>query len=165
MTAGEAVSPPAGGRVPFGGLGPQAGRRSSWAGSRAGLDALLGADRAGGAAAQRAVAYAETKLGAPYVWGAAGPRAYDCSGLVADAYAHAGISLPRSTYELIGVGTAVGRGEVRAGDLVFSNFSSRGPEHVQLAVSPAMVIEAPAPGGRVQFSGIPSGRIVVKRVG
>ncbi len=57
------------------------------------------------------------------------------------------------------------RGEVREGDLALSNFSAPGPpEHVQLAVSPTMVIEAPTPGGHVQYSSSPSGRIVVKRV-
>jgi cell wall-associated NlpC family hydrolase len=126
---------------------------------------LFGRDqRAGGPAAQ-AVQYAKTKLGLPYIWGAQGPRAYDCSGLVQDAYRHAGISLPRTTYDLIGVGTPVPRSEVREGDLVLSNFSAPGrPEHVQLAVSPTMVIEAPTPGGHVQYSSIPSGRIVVKRI-
>ena len=128
------------------------------------LDGLFGRDGRGSAAGERAVAFAKSKLDLPYVWGATGPRAYDCSGLVQDSYAHAGISLPRMTYEQIRVGTSVGRGEIRAGDLVFSNFSSHGPEHVQLAVSPSMVIEAPTPGGHVQFSSVPSGRIVVKRV-
>jgi hypothetical protein len=48
---------------------------------------------------------------------------------------------------------------------VLSNFSSPGvPEHVQLAVSPTMVIEAPTPGGHVQYSSIPSGTVVVRRV-
>ena len=126
---------------------------------------LFGRDQRASGAAARAVQYAKTKLGLPYVWGAQGPRAYDCSGLVQDAYRHAGISLPRTTYELISVGMPVPRSEVREGDLVLSNFSAPGrPEHVQLAVSPTMVIEAPTPGGHVQYSSIPSGHIVVKRV-
>jgi cell wall-associated NlpC family hydrolase len=78
------------------------------------------------------VQYAKTKLGLTYVWGAQGPRAYDCSGLVQDAYRHAGISLPRTTYDLITVGTPVPRTEVREGDLVLSNFSAPGrPKHVR----------------------------------
>ena len=128
------------------------------------VDSMLGPDGRGSASAQRAVAFAESKLGAPYVWGAEGPGSFDCSGLVKDAYAHAGVSLPRSTYQMIHVGTTVDRSEIHAGDLVFSNFSSRGPEHVQLAVSPVTVIEAPTPGGHVQYSGLPHGRVVVKRV-
>ena len=128
------------------------------------VDSMLGPDGRGSASAQRAVAFAESKLGAPYVWGAEGPGSFDCSGLVKDAYAHAGVSLPRSTYQMIQLGTAVDRREIHAGDLVFSNFSSRGPEHVQLAVSPVAVIEAPTPGGHVQYSGLPHGRVMVKRV-
>jgi peptidoglycan DL-endopeptidase CwlO len=128
------------------------------------LDSMLGYDGRGSEPAQRAVAFAESKLGAPYVWGAQGPTAFDCSGLVKDSYAHAGISLPRETYDMIRVGTTVDRSQIRAGDLVFSNFSGRGPEHVQLAVSPVQVIEAPTPGGHVQYSSLPHGRIVVKRV-
>ena len=128
------------------------------------LDSMLGPDGRGSEPAQRAVAFAESHLGAPYVWGADGPRAFDCSGLVKDSYAHAGVSLPRMTYDMIHAGTTVDRSQIRAGDLVFSNFSGLGPEHVQLAVSPIQVIEAPTPGGHVQYSSLPHGRIVVKRI-
>jgi peptidoglycan DL-endopeptidase CwlO len=129
------------------------------------LTGLFSRDQRASGPATRAVQYAKTKLGLPYVWGAEGPRAYDCSGLVQDAYRHVGISLPRTTYDLIGVGTPVPRSEIREGDLILSNFSAPGqPEHVQLAVSPTMVIEAPTPGGHVQYSSVPSGHIVVKRV-
>ncbi|KPN46144.1 hypothetical protein AN932_24720 [Mycobacterium intracellulare subsp. chimaera] len=123
---------------------------------------LLGGGGSG--TALRAVQFAETKLGDPYVWGATGPRQYDCSGLVMDAYRHAGVQLPRMTYDMIHKGMTVDRAEVRAGDLVFSNFSSRGPEHVQMAVSSTKVIEAPTPGGHVQYSGFPRGHVVVKRI-
>jgi peptidoglycan DL-endopeptidase CwlO len=125
---------------------------------------MFGGDGRGRGTALRAVQYAETRLGCPYVWGAAGPRTYDCSGLVMDAYAHMGVRLPRMTYDMIRVGTPVDRADVRAGDLVFSDFSGRGPEHVQLAVSSTKVIEAPTPGGHVQYSGFPLGRVVVKRI-
>jgi hypothetical protein len=127
-------------------------------------DSMLVGDGRGSGAALRAVRYAETKLGDPYVWGAAGPRNFDCSGLVMDSYAHAGVQLPRMTYDMIHRGMTVDRADVRAGDLVFSNFSGRGPEHVQLAVSSTKVIEAPTPGGHVQYSGFPHGRVVVKRI-
>ncbi len=125
---------------------------------------MFGGDGQGSGTALRAVQFAETKLGCPYVWGATGPRSYDCSGLVLDSYAHAGVHLPRMTYDMIQGGTTVDRADVRAGDLVFSNFSGRGPEHVQLAVSSTRVIEAPAPGGHVQYSSFPHGRVVVKRI-
>ena len=139
-----------------GGVGGEPGRESgAW---------MLGGDGQGAGRALRAVQYAETKLGCPYVWGATGPRAFDCSGLVKDAYAHVGVGLPRMTYDMIHVGRAVDPAEVRAGDLVFSDFSGRGPEHVQLAVSSTRVIEAPTPGGHVQYSDLPHGRVVVKRI-
>ncbi|WP_235004218.1 C40 family peptidase, partial [Mycobacterium avium] len=125
---------------------------------------VFGGDGKGSGTALRAVQFAETKLGDPYVWGAVGPNTYDCSGLVMDAYRHAGVQLPRMTYDMIHHGVTVDRADVRAGDLVFSNFSSKGPEHVQLAVSSTRVIEAPTPGARVQYSGFPHGRVVVKRI-
>jgi len=132
----------------------------------AALTGQFGPDaRASGAAAQ-AVAYAKTKLGLPYVWGAVGPRAYDCSGLVMDAYAHAGISLPHHTYEQMQVGTRVSPNDIREGDRIYSNFSGPGrPEHVLLAISPTMAIEAPTPGQRVHITSIPSGHIEVRRGG
>ena len=145
----------------LGGLSAGPGQRSA----SAALTGLFGRDGRPSGVAARAVAFAKTKLGLPYIWGASGPRAYDCSGLVQDSYRSVGISLPRTTYEQMGLGTTVARSDIREGDLVFSNFSGPGrPEHVQLAVSPTMVIEAPTPGGHVQFSSIPSGRIVVKRL-
>ena len=69
----------------------------------------------GGPAAEQAVAFAKSKIGKPYVWGAVGPNAYDCSGLVMDAYKHAGISLPHHTYEQMRVGSPVGRSNIEAG--------------------------------------------------
>ncbi|MGD1279424.1 C40 family peptidase [Mycobacterium seoulense] len=105
---------------------------------------MFGGDGRGRGTALRAVQYAETKLGCPYVWGATGPRTYDCSGLVMDAYAHAGVRLPRMTYDMIRVGMPVDRADVRAGDLVFSDFSGRGPEHVQLAVGLVAAVTASA---------------------
>jgi cell wall-associated NlpC family hydrolase len=143
------------GSLRSGGGGGEPGRE--WGAS------MLG-DGQGSGTALRAVQQAETKLGCPYVWGATGPRTFDCSGLVMDSYAHVGVRLPRMTYDMIHVGTTVDRADVRAGDLVFSNFSGRGPEHVQLAVSSTRVIEAPTPGGHVQYSGFPHGRVVVKRI-
>ncbi len=132
---------------------------------RSALATMFGRDGRGSDAAERAVAFAKTKLGLPYIWAASGPNAYDCSGLVQDSYRHAGITLPRTTYDLIHTGTPVDRADIRAGDLVLSNFSAPGvPEHVQLAISPTMVIEAPTPGGHVQYSSLPSGPVVVRRV-
>lgn len=116
-------------------------------------------------AAARAVAYAKSKLGAPYVWGATGPNQFDCSGLVQAAYAEAGVRLPRTTYQLLNAGEAVPRSGIQEGDLILCNWSAPGtPEHVMMAVSPTMAVEAPTAGMTVKFSPIPSGHIEVRRV-
>jgi hypothetical protein len=169
-----------GGGMPMGGMGgsPMSalsglpGMLSGLGGSGSrGQNAALGRTRlAGGlglptAAAARAVAYAKSKLGAPYVWGAEGPNAFDCSGLTQAAYAEAGVRIPRTTYDLVNAGQAVNRNDIQEGDLILCNWSAPGtPEHVMMAVSPTMAIEAPTPGQSVKFSPIPSGHIEVRRV-
>jgi cell wall-associated NlpC family hydrolase len=70
-------------------------------------------------AAQIAVDTALAQQGKPYVWGAAGPSSYDCSGLVQYAYAAAGIPLPHSSNMQSTIGTPVGYGDLQPGDLVF----------------------------------------------
>ncbi|WP_214371051.1 C40 family peptidase [Pseudonocardia sp. H11422] len=59
------------------------------------------------------------KLGAPYRWGAAGPSAFDCSGLVNWSFKKAGVSLPRTSRAMSKVGTPVSKADLRPGDLVF----------------------------------------------
>jgi cell wall-associated NlpC family hydrolase len=129
------------------------------------LDALSDRFGNGSEVAAGAVAYAKSKIGSPYVWGAEGPNAFDCSGLTSAAYAKAGLSIPRTTYDLINAGVAVDRNDIREGDLILCNWSApRTPEHVMIAVSPTKAIEAPTPGQNVQYTDIPSGRIEVRRV-
>ncbi|OBQ51323.1 hypothetical protein A4U61_14705 [Streptomyces sp. H-KF8] len=96
--------------------------------------------QAPGPRAADAVSYAYRKLGSPYVWGATGPNAFDCSGLVQAAYRSAGVSLPRTTYAQINVGRRVARSELRPGDLVF--FYS-GITHVGLYIGDGQMIHAP----------------------
>ncbi|SBS78316.1 NLP/P60 protein [uncultured Mycobacterium sp.] len=127
-------------------------------------EGLFGKDGNGSDRANRAVAFAKSKLGAPYVWGATGPNAFDCSGLVQWAYGKAGVGLPRTTYDLVNSGTPVSRANIRAGDLILCNWQSGRPEHVVMAVSPDMVIEAPNRHERVKLSSIPSGHLVIRRV-
>lgn len=95
----------------------------------------------------RAVRAALSRLGRPYVWGAAGPDRFDCSGLTQWAYAQAGVHLDRTTYAQIHQGIAVPRSLVRPGDLVFPSV-----DHVQLAIGNDLVIEAPHAGAAVQIS-------------
>ena len=69
--------------------------------------------------AQVAVDTALAQLGDPYVWGAGGPDAFDCSGLAQYAYAAADITLPHSSRAQSTMGTAVSRADLQPGDLVF----------------------------------------------
>jgi cell wall-associated NlpC family hydrolase len=73
------------------------------------------------AAATRAAAldHAMSKIGSPYRYGATGPNAFDCSGLVSWAFKKAGKSLPRTSRAQSTVGTPVSRSELQPGDLVF----------------------------------------------
>ncbi|MEU0070923.1 C40 family peptidase [Streptomyces sp. NPDC006332] len=101
--------------------------------------------------AAAAVSFAYSKLGSPYVWGATGPSAFDCSGLILAAYRSAGVSLPRTTYAQIGAGQRVSRSELRPGDLVF--FYS-GISHVGLYVGNGQMIHAPNPSAPVRVAPI-----------
>jgi cell wall-associated NlpC family hydrolase len=94
-----------------------------------------------------AVRAALSRLGRPYVWGAAGPGQFDCSGLVQWAYAQAGIHLDRTTYQQINNGIPVPRSQVLPGDLVFPHAG-----HVQLAIGNNLVVEAPYSGASVRIS-------------
>ncbi|MFJ7331968.1 NlpC/P60 family protein [Streptomyces sp. NPDC101110] len=96
-----------------------------------------------------AVSYAYQKLGSPYVWGATGPNAFDCSGLVQAAYRAAGVSLPRTTYSQIAAGRRVERSELRPGDLVFFY---AGISHVGIYVGNGRMIHAPNPSAPVRVA-------------
>lgn len=104
-----------------------------------------------GPRAAEAVSYAQQKLGSPYVWGATGPNAFDCSGLVQAAYRSAGVSLPRTTYAQIDAGRRIPRSELRPGDLVF--FYS-GISHVGIYVGDGRMIHAPNPSAPVRVAPI-----------
>jgi cell wall-associated NlpC family hydrolase len=101
--------------------------------------------------AAAAVSFAYAKLGSPYVWGATGPDAFDCSGLVQAAYRSAGVSLPRTTYAQIDAGRRVSRSELLPGDLVF--FYS-GISHVGLYIGNGQMIHAPNPSAPVRVAPI-----------
>ncbi|MBC2901342.1 NlpC/P60 family protein [Streptomyces cupreus] len=98
-----------------------------------------------------AVAYAYQKLGSPYVWGATGPDAFDCSGLTQAAYRAAGVSLPRTTYAQIDAGRRVSRSELLPGDLVFFY---TGISHVGIYVGNGQMIHAPNPSAPVRLAPI-----------
>jgi len=91
----------------------------------------------------RVVAYAMSRVGDSYVWGASGPNSFDCSGLTLWAYAHVGISLPHSSSAQYGSGRHVSSGSLEPGDLVF--FYSP-IHHVGIYIGNGMVVHAANPG-------------------
>jgi cell wall-associated NlpC family hydrolase len=105
------------------------------------------------AAAQIAVDTAMAQRGKPYVWAASGPGSYDCSGLMAYAYAAAGITLPHSSAMQSRMGQAVSRDELRPGDLVF--FYSP-VSHVGMYIGNGQMVHAPTSGDVVKVAGIDS---------
>lgn len=93
----------------------------------------------------RVVAWAASRIGMPYVWGAEGPRAFDCSGLVRFSYRHVGRWLPRTTWGQRYSGIPV-RGPLKRGDLVLSYADS----HVAIYAGHDTVIVAPRAGDVVK---------------
>lgn len=100
----------------------------------------------GSASASSAVAAAASKVGAPYASGGNGPSSFDCSGLMVYAFKKAGISLPRTSFAQYGVGTAVSRADIQAGDLVFFSTAGAGASHVGVATSSTSAISATSHG-------------------
>ncbi len=96
------------------------------------------------ASVDAAIGYARAQLGKPYRPSAAGPDAFDCSGLVMRAWQAGGVALPRTTAGMITVGTAVSRADLAPGDLVFPTVG-----HVQLCTGGGNIIEAPRLGENV----------------
>ena len=100
----------------------------------------------GGAAA--AVAFARAQLGEPYVWAAAGPDSWDCSGLTMGAWAAGGKSLPHYSVAQYEQSTPISASDLQPGDLVFwgSSSSAGSIYHVALYVGDGMIIHAPRTG-------------------
>lgn len=99
------------------------------------------------------VSYAYQFIGYPYVYGATGPNAFDCSGFTSFVYRNAaGIEITRTTYSQMGVGTPVSYGELQPGDLVFTY----GADHVGIYVGGGQYIHAPQPGDSVKVSPVTS---------
>ena len=92
-------------------------------------------------------------IGTPYVYGATGPNAFDCSGFTSYVFRNAaGIEITRTTYSQINVGTPVSYGELQPGDLVFTY----GLDHVGIYVGGGQYIHAPQPGQSVKVSPVTS---------
>jgi len=108
------------------------------------------------------VAYASNFLGTPYVWGAAGPKYFDCSGFMQYVYAHFGVSLSRTTFTQINEGSFVARGDLQPGDLIFFG-SQSDPHHVGMYVGNNSYIHAPRTGDVIKISALTRGDYLTAR--
>ena len=98
------------------------------------------------------VALARQQIGDPYIFGAEGPDSFDCSGLVEWVAGRLGLHTPRTTSQMIGRGSnllPIGRGDLQAGDLIFSNWGEGRSSHVAIYTGAGTVVEAPKPGRTV----------------
>ena len=99
--------------------------------------------------AQTVVSAAQSQIGKPYVWGATGPNAYDCSGLVQYAYSQAGKNVGRTTYQQAGAGQHISVSQAQAGDILMW-----GDYHDAIYVGNNQYVHAPQPGQNVTQASI-----------
>ncbi|SCD76517.1 C40 family peptidase [Streptomyces sp. DvalAA-19] len=120
-------------------------------GSGTGTGTGTGAGSGYAAKAEKVLAFARAQIGKPYVWGATGPSSYDCSGLTKAAWREAGVTLPRTTWDQVKVGTRVATSDLQPGDLVFFYDDI---SHVGIYKGDGMMIHAPKPGANVREESI-----------
>jgi peptidoglycan DL-endopeptidase CwlO len=101
--------------------------------------------------AAAAVAYALSKVGDAYVYGAAGPSAFDCSGLTMMAWRQGGISLPHSSSAQMSSGTPVSESQLQPGDLVFYYSPV---SHVGMYIGHGEIVNAENPSVGVKITGV-----------
>jgi peptidoglycan DL-endopeptidase CwlO len=100
-----------------------------------------------------AVQKALGKVGSRYRYGASGPNAFDCSGLVSWAFKNSGKSLPRTSKAMSRVGTPVSKSALQPGDLVFFY---GGPSHVGIYVGGGKIVHASNPRHPVRVADMKS---------
>ncbi|HET9058577.1 MAG TPA: NlpC/P60 family protein, partial [Acidimicrobiales bacterium] len=113
-------------------------------------------------AASVALQAALSRIGDPYVWGASGPNAFDCSGLVMWAYAQAGVSLPHFSGAQYAMTIHIPMSDLEPGDLVFPADPG---QHVAMYVGNGMIVQAPYTGADVQEVPLSSFFVLASRVG
>jgi peptidoglycan DL-endopeptidase CwlO len=101
-----------------------------------------------GSQADKAVQFVYDQLGCPYLYGGTGPchPGFDCSGLVQAAWAYAGVSIPRDTYEQWAALPHISESSLEPGDLIYYN----GIGHVAMYVGGGYIIDAPQTGYTVE---------------
>ncbi|MFF9778495.1 C40 family peptidase [Streptomyces sp. NPDC013978] len=121
--------------------------------------------------ARKAIIWAMQQLGTLYQWGGSctNPRGADpmgrcdCSSLMQQAYAHAGVTLTRTTYTQVNEGKAVSAKALKPGDLIFSRGSAARPEHVGMYLGEGLVIEAPRTSKPVRITAIKDWAVLAAR--
>jgi cell wall-associated NlpC family hydrolase len=101
--------------------------------------------------AAKAIQFALAQIGDRYIWGAAGPDGWDCSGLTMVSWSKAGVSLPHSSAQQYASGDKIPRSELQPGDLVY--FYSP-ISHVGIYIGNGRMVHAPNPGRRVEIASI-----------
>lgn len=125
--------------------------KTQQASSQAAQPATQQASTQSSSTAQTVVNAAKSQIGKPYVWGATGPNAYDCSGLVQYAYSQAGKNIGRTTYQQAGAGQHVSVSQAQAGDILMW-----GDYHDAIYVGNNQYVHAPQPGQNVTQATISS---------
>ncbi len=121
--------------------------------------------------ARKAIDWAMHQLGTMYQWGGSCTAAHgpdpmgrcDCSSLMQQAYAKAGVKLTRTTYTQVNEGKAVSPSKLRPGDLIFSRGTAQRPEHVGMFMGSGLVIEAPRTGKPVRITPLKDWAILAAR--
>lgn len=103
--------------------------------------------------AAAAIRYAMAQVGKSYVYGAAGPNAFDCSGLTMRAWGAAGVGLPHSSRAQQGSGVRVSEGQLQPGDLVFYYSPV---SHVGMYIGNGLIVNAENPSSGVRVTGLHS---------
>ncbi|HVT65294.1 MAG TPA: NlpC/P60 family protein [Mycobacteriales bacterium] len=130
---------------------PPASGSSPYANTTGNLSGTVSASTAAAAVQQ-----AESQIGKPYQWGAAGPDSYDCSGLTMWSYARVGVHMDHWTGYQWNEGAHVAKSDLRAGDLVFFAYNTSDPDtihHVGMYIGNGQMVEAPYTGANVRISG------------
>jgi cell wall-associated NlpC family hydrolase len=121
--------------------------------------------------ARKAITWAMQQLGTLYQWGGSCTNSHgpdpmgrcDCSSLMQQAYAHAGVTLTRTTYTQVNEGKAVSPSQLEPGDLIFSRGTAARPEHVGMYMGEGLVIEAPRTTKPVRITPIKDWTILAAR--
>ncbi|WPW30348.1 NlpC/P60 family protein [Streptomyces atratus] len=119
--------------------------------------ALKDINREASASGRKAVAFAAEQIGKPYVWGAEGPRSYDCSGLTSQAWAAAGRPIPRTSQEQWRLLPHIAIKDMRPGDLIIYHGDA---SHVGIYIGDGAIIHSPRPGRNVTLAGAGSMQIL-----